>query len=178
MGSGLEQLAQMEQDDAETALDTFISGLGIDWLDLKHQMENWFKERSGALVEQIFDLTKKILSSAVTSLVGLVFAIYLLSGKEKWKRQVCRLIRVWLSRNMGEPMIHISSICGDVLHRFVAGQFLEALILGSLCMLGMVILRIPYAPMAGVLIAVTIGGIWPAHWECFWEFQLHLPPIP
>lgn len=155
LGSGLEQLAQMEQDDAETALDTFISGLGIDWLDLKHQMENWFRERSGALVEQIFDLTKKILSGAVTSLVGLVFAIYLLSGKEKWKRQACRLIRVWLPRNMGEPMIHISSVCGDVFHRFVAGQFLEALILGSLCMLGMVILRIPYAPMVGVLVGVT-----------------------
>ena len=59
LGSGLEQLAQMEQDEAQTSLDAFISGLGIDWLDLKQQMENWFKKRGGALVEQIFDLTKK-----------------------------------------------------------------------------------------------------------------------
>ena len=155
LGSGLDQLAQMEQDEAHTSLDAFISGLGIDWLDLKHQMETWFKDRSGALVQQILDLTKKILSSAVTSLVGLVFAIYLLSGKEKLKLQACRLIRVWLPQNMGGIMIHISSVCGDVFHRFVAGQFLEALILGTLCMLGMVILRIPYAPMVGVLIGVT-----------------------
>ncbi|MGI5953454.1 AI-2E family transporter [Dysosmobacter sp.] len=155
LGSGLEQLAQMERDEAQTSLDAFISGLGIDWLDLKQQMENWFKERSGALVEQIFNATKKILSSAVTLLVGLFFSVYLLSGKEKLKRQACRLVRVWLPQNMGGIMIHISSVCGDVFHRFVAGQFLEALILGTLCMLGMVILRIPYAPMVGVLIGVT-----------------------
>lgn len=77
------------------------------------------------------------------------------------------MIRVWLPQNMGGIMIHISSVCGDVFHRFVAGQFLEALILGTLCMLGMVILRIPYAPMVGakinlpaiwVLAAVTVGG--------------------
>ena len=96
-----------------------------------------------------------MLSSTVTSLVGLVFAVYLLSGKEKLKRQACRLIRVWLPQNMGGIMIHISSVCGDVFHRFVADQFLEALILGTLCMLGMVILRIPYAPMVGALIGVT-----------------------
>lgn len=155
LGSGLEQLAQMEQDETHTTLDAFISGLGIDWLDLKNQMENWFKERSVALVEQIFDLTKKILSSTVTSLVGLVFSVYLLSGKEKLKQQVCRLIRVWLPQNMGGIMIHVSSVCGDVFHRFVSGQFLEALILGTLCILGMVIFRIPYAPMVGALIGVT-----------------------
>ncbi len=155
LGSGLEQLAQIEQDETHTTLDAFISGLGIDWMDLKHQMENWFKERSGALVEQILDLTKEILSSTVTSLVGLVFAVYLLSGKEKLKQQACRLIRVWLPQNVGGIMIYVSSVCGNVFHRFVAGQFLEALILGTLCMLGMVILRIPYAPMVGVLIGVT-----------------------
>lgn len=65
------------------------------------------------------------------------------------------MIRVWLPQNMGGIMIHVSSVCGDVFHRFVASQFLEALILGTLCMLGMVILRIPYAPMVGALIGVT-----------------------
>lgn len=155
LGSGLEQMAQMEQNTAQTPVDGFISSLGIDWLNLKEQLEDWFKESSGAVVEQIFDLTKKILSSAVSLLVGLVFAVYLLSGKEKLKRQTYRLIRVWLPQNIGGVMIHISSVCGEVFHHFVAGQFLEAMILGTLCMLGMVILRIPYAPMVGVLVGVT-----------------------
>lgn len=32
---------------------------------------------------------------------------------------------------------------------------MEAIILGTLCMIGMVILRIPYAPMVGALVGVT-----------------------
>ena len=52
--------------------------------------------------------------------------------------------------------------------RFISGQTLEALILGVLCVTGMTILRIPYAPMVGSLIGVTdfipvigdfIGGV-------------------
>ena len=38
---------------------------------------------------------------------------------------------------------------------FIAGQATEAIILGTLCMIGMMILRIPYAPMIGALVGVT-----------------------
>lgn len=38
---------------------------------------------------------------------------------------------------------------------FIAGQAIEAIILGTLCMIGMMILRIPYAPMIGALVGVT-----------------------
>lgn len=155
LGNGLDYLAQLEQDKAHSPSDALISSFGIDWLELKQQLETWFSERSGALMEQIFGLTRKILSSTVTSLVGLVFAIYLLSGKEKFKHQACRLIQIWLPQNISGIIIHVSSVCNDVFQRFVAGQFLEALILGTLCMLGMAIFRIPYAPMVGALIGVT-----------------------
>ena len=38
---------------------------------------------------------------------------------------------------------------------FISGQSLEAVILGSLCTLGMLALQIPYAPMVGALVGVT-----------------------
>ena len=38
---------------------------------------------------------------------------------------------------------------------FVAGKRLRQIILGSLCAIGMLILRIPYAPMIGALVGVT-----------------------
>ena len=50
----------------------------------------------------IFGIFAGIAFLVIPELVGLVFAIYLLSGKEKLKRQACRLIRVWLPQNMGE----------------------------------------------------------------------------
>ena len=40
-------------------------------------------------------------------------------------------------------------------HKYIVGQCTEAVILGGLCALGMLILRIPYAAMTGTVIAFT-----------------------
>ena len=46
-------------------------------------------------------------------------------------------------------------IANDCFHKFIVGQCTEAVILGSLCMVGMLVLRLPYAPMIGALVAFT-----------------------
>ena len=43
----------------------------------------------------------------------------------------------------------------DAFHHFIVGQCTEALILGSLCILGMLIFRFPYAVMIGTLVGFT-----------------------
>lgn len=43
----------------------------------------------------------------------------------------------------------------DNIKYFIAGQAAEAVILGTLCTIGMLILRLPYAPMIGALVGVT-----------------------
>ena len=91
----------------------------------------------------------------VTFFISLVFAIYILTGKETLKRQVGRLIRVWLPEKFGSTLLHVSAVCGRTFRLFIAGQAMEAVILGTLCMVGMAILQIPYAPMIGALVGVT-----------------------
>ena len=49
----------------------------------------------------------------------------------------------------------MAAVCEKNFKLFVAGQTTEAIILGSLCAIGMLILRIPYAPMIGALVGVT-----------------------
>ena len=48
--------------------------------------------------------------------------------------------------------------------KFVSGQCTEACILGTLCWLGMALLRLPYAPMIGALVGISallpIVGAW------------------
>ena len=43
----------------------------------------------------------------------------------------------------------------DCFHRYIVGQCTEAVILGVLCTVGMLIFRFPYAPMIGALIGFT-----------------------
>lgn len=87
--------------------------------------------------------------------LGLIFAIYILSKKEILKRQVHRLILAWLPFKAGNVLLHISSVCSQSFRNFIVGQTTEALILGTLCTIGMAILRLPYAPTIGVLVGVT-----------------------
>jgi len=155
IADGLEQLADLEKD-GELAHIPFSEYLSqIDWLGLKNQLENWFKSQSSELMNHAVGAAGSLVNTVVTSVISLTFAIYILAQKEILKRQVSRLIQVWLPQRFGDFVVHVASVCNDTFHRFIAGQTTEAIILGTLCMIGMAILRIPYAPMIGALVGVT-----------------------
>ncbi len=155
IADGLEQLADLEKD-GELAHIPFSEYLSqIDWLGLKNQLENWFKSQSSELMNHAVGAAGSLVNTVVTSVISLTFAIYILAQKEILKRQVSRLIHVWLPQRFGDFVVHVASVCNDTFHRFIAGQTTEAIILGTLCMIGMAILRIPYAPMIGALVGVT-----------------------
>ena len=156
-GSGLDQLAQMKNDAdlIKTPVGQYLGQFDIDWLGMKTQMEEWFKSQGGVFVNQAVGAAGSLVGNLVTFFIGLIFAIYILSGKEKLKQQICRLIRIWLPEKFGEGLIHVSTVCSRTFRYFIAGQATEAIILGTLCMIGMLILRVPYAPMIGALVGVT-----------------------
>ena len=56
------------------------------------------------------------------------------------------------------------NVLDDSFHRYVVGQCTEAVILGTLCMLGMLAFGFPYATMIGALVGITalipIVGAW------------------
>ena len=51
--------------------------------------------------------------------------------------------------------MNVISVLNDSFHKFIVGQFTEAVILGVLCAIGMLILQLPYAAMIGALIGFT-----------------------
>ncbi|MBR6967867.1 MAG: AI-2E family transporter [Ruminococcus sp.] len=96
------------------------------------------------------------LTSAVTNLVlGIIFAIYLLLRKDKLTRDANRIRRLWFSDSFNRKFSHVFHTANDIFQSFLVGQFIEAIILGTLCFIGMKILRLPYAAMSGTLVGVT-----------------------
>lgn len=87
--------------------------------------------------------------------VGIAFSIYILLRKETLKSQFQRLIYAWLPAKFGHGILHVFDVCSSAFQNFVTGQVTEAFILGSLCAIGMGILRLPYAPLIGALVGVT-----------------------
>ncbi|MBP3654734.1 MAG: AI-2E family transporter [Oscillospiraceae bacterium] len=96
-----------------------------------------------------------IFSGVVTVFIALVFAIYILSGKERLGAQICRLIRVYLGDKALDKLLYVVHTFDNSFHSFIVGQCLEAVILGTLCIIGMTIFRFPYAMMIGCLVGFT-----------------------
>lgn len=154
---GMDQMAELNEN-IDLSLLPFgseLSKISIDWLQLKSQLQEWFHTISNTFMDAAVSAFSSIAGILVDFFIGLVFSIYILANKEKLKKQTLRLIHVWLPERFGSMLIHVSSVCGETFRLFIAGQATEAIILGSLCTIGMFLLQLPYAPMIGSLVGVT-----------------------
>ncbi len=96
-----------------------------------------------------------IFSGAVTALFALIFAVYILLGKDTLGRQCNRLMDGYLPEKWRARVRYALALLNRSFRSYVVGQCTEAVILGGLCMAGMSLLRFPYAAMIGALVGVT-----------------------
>lgn len=109
----------------------------------------------GNVVEVVVWAVSSVVSGVVTAIVSIIFAIYILTGKEKLGQQGNRLMHRYMKPRWCEKFTYVLSVLDRCFHKYIVGQCTEAVILGILCMVGMWILRLPYAPMIGALIGFT-----------------------
>ena len=96
-----------------------------------------------------------VFGGIVTLLIAFIFAIYILSGKEKIGRQYHKLMKRYGKPGVVEKINHVLSTMNDCFRKYIIGQCTEAVILGGLCTVGMLLLGLPYATMTGAVIALT-----------------------
>lgn len=130
----------------------------ISSLDLQSEI----KQIAGTVfsgVVNVLDIFGSLVSSAAsavtTAFLAFVFAIYLLAGKDRLYAQFMRLAKQYIKDSRYTKIRYVMSIVNDSFHHFIVGQCIEAVILGTLCTIGMLILRLPYAPMIGAITAFT-----------------------
>lgn len=124
------------------------------------------------IVSQITNFGQQILKQVLTALMSLmtsvtsiaqtfinvfmsvIFSFYVLGNKEKLGRQFNLLIDTFAGK-YAKKMHYVIGILHKRFHGFIVGQTLEAMILGTLTAIGMMILSFPYASTIGVLVAFT-----------------------
>ena len=108
---------------------------------------------------QVIDVTLGIASNVVTGFVnvtiGFVFAIYFLAQKEKITSQFNKVMDAYLPKKRVNKIKEIAHLSNKVFSSFVSGQCIEAIIIGVLCFIGMILLRLPYASTISVLVGFT-----------------------
>ena len=140
---------------SDTVFGSALKTLNLDFNSIQEKALEWMKTWGPGIMASAAGTIGGIGSSVFNFVVGLVFSIYILYDKENLKKQASRLIRTWIPKRAADTIIHVADVSNVTFRSFVAGQTTEAVILGTLCMIGMLILRIPFAPMIGALVGVT-----------------------
>lgn len=132
-------------------LDSFIQEQNIDIEAMKSQVISEIAD----LLNSSISIISSIVSGIASFFIAIIFAIYILMDKEKLQEQAKKMLYAYLSKERADKLMNIGKIANNTFRNFFTVQCLEATILGTLCMLGMLILRIPYAVPIGVLVGVT-----------------------
>lgn len=127
----------------------------INWTDIVDSVIGKLKNGAGTFVSSGIGFVSSIFRIITSFVIGLVFAIYILFEKERLSKQAKQVLYSFFSKKMAERIIRIGNIANQTFSGFLSGQCLEACILGTMFFFSMLILRIPYAMVMGVIISIT-----------------------
>lgn len=96
-----------------------------------------------------------VMGAVYNSIVGMIFAVYFLSSKEKFCAQLKKLIFAFWKRKKANKIIRVAKECHLKFSGSIIGKLLDSLIIGLLCFAGMLIMNLEYKPLISVVIGVT-----------------------
>lgn len=88
-------------------------------------------------------------------LIGLVVAVYLLANRKKFKKQGKMLIYSIFSERWAEKIVEEIRFADHVFSGFIGGKLLDSAIIGIICYIGMLLMKMPYAVLISVIVGVT-----------------------
>ena len=127
---------------------------------------------AGTAAASVVSGISAIFGSVTDVIVSCVFAVYVLLQKETLSRQCKKLVYAFLPRTFCDETLSVARLTHRTFFSYVTIQCTEAVILGALCFVGMLIFRFPYAlvisiimtfcaliPIYGAIFSCVIGAL-------------------
>ena len=94
-------------------------------------------------------------SRAMDVFISMAVSVYLLSGKESLLHGARLTIRAALPPRAAGSVLSVCTMANRTFAGYIGGQLVDALLVGVETFVLMTLLRLPYAPLLGVLVGVT-----------------------
>ncbi len=133
----------------------WVNELEFDWDKIMSTGIRFLGNGAGNMLDSTITAAKSIVSSIATFFIAFVFAVYILLQKEKLKVQSKKVLFAFVRKGRAEAALEVLSLTYETFSSFLTGQCVEAIILGSMFVVVMSLLRLPYALLVGILIAFT-----------------------
>lgn len=141
-------LNNFAQENDLTFIEEFLAG--FNWSTLLSNLTEVLRDFLSSLVGVTFNVA----SGVFAAVMGFIFSVYMLMGKEKLLRGVKSSLLAFLPKAAARKVGQVATLTNKVFFNFIRGQLLECVILGSLCYVGMSILRLDYALLISSVVAL------------------------
>ena len=133
----------------------WLDSLTLDWDKIINEVVKFFTSGASSVLGSTFVVARRIASGIATFVIAFVFACYILLQKEKLNIQIRKVMYAYMKEDLVKKVLDVCSLSYRTFSNFLTGQCLEAVILGTMFVICMGILQMPYAMLIGVLIAFT-----------------------
>lgn len=110
---------------------------------------------TGSAITNIVNLTIGITTTIINFFMAFILSIYMLASKEKLLHQCKKLIYAFIPLKYANKILQVIHISDKMFSAFITGQFIEAIIIGIMCFVGMTVFSMPYAILISIIISVT-----------------------
>lgn len=132
-------------------LSSIWENIVVAWKDILQFASQFVGQSISGIVNTTFSITNGV----YTIIISFVISIYMIISKEELIFGVKKITYVLFGKKNAEKIIKIGRLTNTTFSKFIGGQCMEAIIVGVLCFIGMLILRMPYPLLISVIIGAT-----------------------
>ena len=115
--------------------------------------------RSYELIQEylpmLTELIQTVASTVFDVVLGFVFAVYFLCAKEHIGAQTKKIMKSVFSEKNYEKIMYFVSLTDRTFGKYFVAAILDSILVGFICFLFVQIAGMPYAPLIGIVIAIT-----------------------
>ena len=148
--NGLERLVQQVTEQFQ------LEGAGIEEsLEFIKNLTSKLTETVASSLPQLLDFGMAVGSGIISGITAVISSIYMLAGKGRLVPQLKKMLYAVVPKRRADKFLQICSHANKVFVGFINGKLIDSAIIGVLCFLLCLILRIPYPMLISVVIGVT-----------------------
>lgn len=125
----------------------------VNWSSLFTMLGDATKFTTEVLTH-LFNVTANLASGVFSVVMGFIFSVYMLSGKERLIRGTKDAVRAFIPKRAAAVIAKVARLSNQVFFSFIRGQLTECVILGVLCYIGMSLLGLDYAMLISSVVAL------------------------
>ncbi len=96
-----------------------------------------------------------VIREVINMVIGIIVSVYILLSKDKFIAQAKKMVVAGFKEETADYIMEVSRQTHRVFSGFVIGKLIDSAIIGVLCYLGLVILRMPYQILIATIIGIT-----------------------